>query len=561
MKRQVSPDKLSPATTTKYNDAGVTTEIYEGEHMPTHDVSESCFPLPARLTCHSIGGAIGTGLIIGTGQALSRAGPVGMLIAYAIVGIIVWFTMIALGEMATFVPNTPGFAGYATRFVDPALGLATGWNYWFKYVIVVPNQLTAAALVIRYWNTSINVAVWISIFIVVILIINLAGVKYFGEIEFWMSTIKVIVIVGLIILCICIAAGGTPKGNATGFHYWKNPGAFKQYLKTGNTGYFLGTWAVFVQATFAYLGTELVGVCVAEAENPRKTVPAAIKRTFYRILIFYIGLVFLLGLIVPSNSKELLGALKRSNSAAASPFVVAIQLAGIKYLNHILNGAILLFVLSAANSDLYIASRTLHSLAVDGNAPAIFKRTMKTGIPHYALGVSSLFMALAYLNVTNSAATVFKYFVNLVTVFGLLTWISIQVSHIQFRRGLKAQNIDPSTLPYRAPFQPWATWVALIASCIICFFKGYDTFLPSFNKTNFITSYLGIPLYLLLIAGGKVYYGMNSRVKPAEMDLFTGVRDFDADFEASMEKKAMDEEKNAKWYHKCWKYTGGAILG
>lgn len=264
---------------------------------------------------------------------------------------------------------------------------------------------------------------------------------------------------------------------------------------------------------------------------------------------------------MPSNSPELLGALKRSNSAAASPFVVAIQLAGIKYLNHILNGAILLFVLSAANSDLYIASRTLHSLAVDGNAPRIFKRTLKSGIPHYALGLSSLFMALAYLNVTNSAATVFRYFVNLVTVFGLLTWISIQVSHIQFRRGLKAQNISPDTLPYKAPFQPYATWVALIASCIICFFKGYDTFLPKFNSTSFVTSYLGIPLYLLLIAGGKIYYGKDSRVQLLQMDLTSGVREFDLEFEAAAERAEYDALQNSKWYNKAWRYTGGALLG
>lgn len=341
----------------------------------------------------------------------------------------------------------------------------------------------------------------------------------------------------------------------------KNPGPFKAYLFPGSKGYFLGTWAVFVQATFAYLGTELVGVCVGEAENPRKTVPAAIKRTFYRILIFYIGAVFLLGLIVPYNSPELLGAVKKSNSAAASPFVVAIQLAKIKYLNHILNGSILLFILSAANSDLYIASRTLYSLAADGKAPKIFCRTLRSGIPHYALGMSSMFMLLAYLNCAKSSATVFKYFVNLVTVFGLLTWISILVSHAQFRRGLKAQNIDPATLPYTAPFQPYGTYIALTLSCIICFFKGYDSFVPKFDAVTFVTSYLGIPIYLLLIAGGKWYYGKDSRVKPEEMDLHTGTRQFSDEFEEKAELEALNAHKNGKWYHKVWKYTGGALLG
>lgn len=318
---------------------------------------------------------------------------------------------------------------------------------------------------------------------------------------------------------------------------------------------------MFVQATFAYLGTELVGVCVGEAENPRKSVPAAVRRTFWRILIFYIGGVFLLGLIIPYNSPELLGAVKKSNSAAASPFVVAIQLANIKYLNHILNGAILLFILSAANSDLYIASRTLYALAADGKAPTMFCRTLKSGIPHYALGLSSVFMCLAYLNCAKSSATVFKYFVNLVTVFGLLTWISILISHVQFRRGLKAQGMDPCKLPYTARFQPYGSWIALILCCIICFFKGYDSFVPDFDATTFVTAYLGIPIFLSIIAGGKWFYGRDSRVKPEEMDLHTGTRQFSEVFEEKAELEALRAHERNKWYHKVWHYTGGALLG
>lgn len=264
---------------------------------------------------------------------------------------------------------------------------------------------------------------------------------------------------------------------------------------------------------------------------------------------------------MPYNSPELLGAIKKSNSAAASPFVVAIQIAQIRYLNHILNAAILMFILSAANSDLYIASRTLYALAADGKAPLIFCRTLKSGIPHYALGLSSLFMLLAYLNCAKSSATVFKYFVNLVTVFGLLTWISILISHLHFRRGLKAQGMDPSILPYRAPFQPYGSWVALILSCIICVFKGYDAFVPEFQATNFVTSYLGIPIYLMLIAGGKWYYGTDSRVKPEEMDLHTGTRQFSDEFEEKAEQAELEMQTHKTWYIKAWRYTGGVLLG
>lgn len=168
-----------------------------------------------------------------------------------------------------------------------------------------------------------------------------------------------------------------------------------------------------ITAVFAYLGTELVGVTVGEAQNPRKTVPRAIKLTFYRILFFYVLSVLLLGMIVPYDSRELAFATKASSSAAASPFVVAIQLAGIDVLPGFLNGCILLFVFSAANSDLYIASRTIYGLASQGKAPRILARTDKRGVPVYSLGLSTLFCLLAFMNVADDSRSVFLYFVNL----------------------------------------------------------------------------------------------------------------------------------------------------
>lgn len=198
--------------------------------------------------------------------------------------------MAALGEMASWLPMSSGFTGYATRFCDPSLGFALGWTYWFKYIIVTPNQLTAAALVIQYWvdRDRINPGVFITVFLVVIVAINYFGIKFFGELEFWLSSIKVITICGLIILSLVIALGGGPDHDRRGFRYWNNPGAFNDYIMDGAAGRFLGFWSTMVTAVFAYLGTELVGVTVGEAQNPRKVVPRAIKLTFYRILIFYV---------------------------------------------------------------------------------------------------------------------------------------------------------------------------------------------------------------------------------------------------------------------------------
>lgn len=183
------------------------------------------------------------------------------------------------GEMAAWIPVAGGFSPFATRFCDPALGFALGWTYWFKYIIVTPNQLTAAALVISYWVDAdkVNPGVWITIFLIAIVAINYLGIRFFGEFEFWLSSIKVLVVCGMIILSLVLALGGGPDGDRKGFRYWKNPGAFKEYKGEGATGRFLGLWSSMVTAVFAYLGTELVGVTVGEAENPRKTIPRVSK--------------------------------------------------------------------------------------------------------------------------------------------------------------------------------------------------------------------------------------------------------------------------------------------
>lgn len=251
-----------------------------------------------------------------------------------------------------------------------------------------------------------------------------------------------------------------------------------------------------VTAVFAFLGTELIGVTVAEAENPRRNVPRAIKLTFWRILIFYILSVLLLGMNVPYDSPLLNAATKKSNSASATPFVVAIQIAGIPTLPGFLNACILLFVFSASNSDLYIASRTLHGLALRGHAPAILAKTDKRGVPIYALGGSALFCGLAFMNVSTSSQVVFGYFVNLVSIFGLLTWISILVSHIYFKKALRAQGVDEKAMRYKSPFGLWGSIISLAFCCLIALTKNFSVFHPNpetygkFDYKNFITGYL-----------------------------------------------------------------------
>lgn len=299
----------------------------------------------------------------------------------------------------------------------------------------------------------------------------------------------------MIILSFLLAVGAGP-GPATGFKYYKNPGAFKPLYGTGDKAKFVGFWASLVNAVFAYLGTELIGVTVGEAQNPRKTIPRAIKLTFYRILFFYVLSVFFLGMLVPYDSKELAFANKATTGASASPFVVAIRIAGIKYLPTILNACILMFTFSASNSDLYIASRTLYGLAEQGHAPKIFGWTDKRGVPVPALLLSALMCCTAFMNAADDAKTVFGYFVNLTTIFGLLSWISLLVSHIWFVRARNAQGITRDQMAYVAPFGLWGSYIALFFCCLIALTKNFTVFVHdkktygNFDYKNFITGYL-----------------------------------------------------------------------
>ncbi|KAL2209654.1 dicarboxylic amino acid permease [Sarocladium strictum] len=556
----------------KHADPDALRHQYDGQHIRGFETAEGTRlhrGLKARhITMIAIGGALGTGLIIGTGKALANAGPGSLFISYTFIGSIVFIVMSGLGEMAAWLPLSAGFTGYASRYCHPSLGFALGWTYWFKYIIVTPNQLTAAALTIQFWvdRDKVNPGVFVAIFLVAIVCINyFGGIKFFGEFEFWLSSFKVIIVVGIILFSLIIACGGGPDGDARGFRYWSDPGAFAKW-KPMREGFednsdglkrFLGFWSVMVNATFAYLGTELVGVTAGEAQNPRRSIPKAIKLTFYRILLFYCLSVFLVGMIVPYNSEDLAFANSQANpSAAASPFVVAAKLAGVKVLPHIINACILVFVFSAANSDLYIASRTLYGLASDESAPAIFKKTDSRGVPYPALAVCTVFALLAFLNVSDDSREVFIHFVNLTTIFGILTWISLLVTHIYFIKARKAQGIPEDTLPYKAPLGLWGTYIALFFCCLIALTKNFDVFIKTegiaFHYESFITGYLGIPLYIILLFG-HMAYTKSRPIKAHEADFFSGKEILDAEEAEFLEMQAIERAKSVgakKFYNR-----------
>jgi amino acid transporter len=478
----------------------------------------------------SIGGVIGTGLFLGTANALRHGGPVGLLLGYMAVGTICYSVMISLGEMTAYLPIAGGHIKLAERFVDPAFSFAMGWNYWYNWVIVLPAELSAASVLMDYWtNKSVNNSVWIVMCLVVTVGINMLGARAYGEAEFVFASIKVITITGLIILGIVLDLGGGPDHDRIGFRYWKNPGPFVQFNGIpGVEGRFLGWWAVMTQAAFSYIGTEIVAIAAGEAKNPRRNIPKAIKRVYVRILLFYIGGTFVIGLLVPSNSPGL-NLAATAGTAGASPFVIAIQKSGIKALPSIINACLLTSAWSAASSDLYTSSRALYGLAISGNAPKVFAKTLNgNGLPWVSVIFCSLFALLAFMGVNAGSGTVFNWFANMTAIAGLMTWFGISFTYLRFYKGFKAQGFDRSKLPFASKMQPFAAYYACAFTLIICLFSGWATFLSgAWVTADFVTNYLPFALFPIMYFVWK-FKTRVAMVKPMDMDFISGIAEIEA---------------------------------
>lgn len=492
----------------------------------------------------ALGGTIGTGLFIGTGSAIGEAGPAGAFIAYIFMASIVYSIANSIGEMATYIPITGSFTVFCSRFVSPALAASIGWMYWFSWGITFAIELSVVGQIIEFWTFAVPIAAWISIFFVIFTAINFFPVKFYGEIEFWAASIKIIAIVGWLIYALCMICGAGVTG-PVGFRYWRNPGAWGPGILVSNihTGQFLGWLSGLINAAFTYQGTELIGITAGESANPRKTVPRAINRVFYRILIFYILSILFMGMLVPYNDPKLSS---EDSYVSSSPFIIAITNSGTKVLPHIFNAVILTTIISAANSNVYIGSRLLYALALGNVAPKIFLKTSKSGVPYIGVVCTALLGLLAYMVVSNGATTVFNWLVNISTVAGLLAWAAISYSHIRFMHALKYNGISRDSLPFKAKFGAAYVWYALVCNICIVIIQGFGSFFD-FTASKFLTAYISVFLFigLWLVFQFVIFRDGLKFQHPIEvLDIDSGRREVDAiDWEAM-------ENKNPSWWEK-----------
>ncbi|GAA5988891.1 hypothetical protein JCM5350_000998 [Sporobolomyces pararoseus] len=521
----LSPSILSSnfATDKDRDELFATKSLREVEQQPTQLKRQ----LKARhIAMISIGGVIGTGLFLGTAQSLQK-GPLAVLLAYCLMATLVYSMMISLGEMISHLPVAGGHLALAGRFVDPAFGLAVGWTYTANWLLVFPTELSAAAVLVSFWSDA-NPAGWITICYCLVVLTNFGGARVYGEVEYFAAIIKILTIIILLIVGIVVTSGGGPTGQAIGFAFWKSPGPLNtSYLGISSTSLagFCSFWACLTQSAYAFIGSEIVSLAAGEAKNPSRSLPRAIHRVLFRIALFYIAGVFIIGLLVAYDDQALGRA---DGTALSSPFVIAIDRAGIKALPSIANAAFLTSATSAASSGLYVASRSLFGLAVAGQAPSILKRTNRYGLPWVSVIASSTFGLLAFLSAgTDGAARVFTWLSNCCSVGGVLSWAAICFTFIRFYYGAQAQQIDRIVFPYRGRFQPFAAFYALCGFSLLLFTQGFEVFVNGhWSASDFVTRYLMIVLFIGVYVSARFYWKTSFVPLPA-IDYFSGSRDND----------------------------------
>ncbi|MBP6706412.1 MAG: amino acid permease [Achromobacter sp.] len=476
--------------------------------------------LKARhLTMIALGGAIGTGLFIASGAAIAEAGPGGALLVYLVIGLMVYFIMTSLGELATFMPVSGSFCTYASRYVDPGFGFALGWTFWFSWATVVAVDVVAAQLVMAYWFPDSPGWVWSVAFLALTFGLNAFSARGFGESEYWFALIKVIAVLCFIVVGLGMLVGIIHSGDQVGLVNWSVGDA----PFVGN----FATWVgVAMVVAYSFQGTELVGVAAGESENPRRNVPRAINHVFWRILLFYVLAILIIGLLIPYTDPQLLR--NEVGDIAVSPFTLVFQHAGLLSAATVMNAVILTSVLSAGNSGMYAATRMLFNMAVDGQAPAFFKRLTRGGVPLRALLATTVLACLCMFSVVYSPKAVYIWLLNFAGMTEFIVWLSIAVSHYRFRQGYVKQGYDTADLPYKAGLFPFGPLLAFVLCLLVTLGQNYQAFLEQrIDWIGVISTYLAIPLFLAFWIGHRLlrksrwipyadmrYYGVDANGAP-----------------------------------------------
>ncbi|KAI0485038.1 putative general amino acid permease [Xylariaceae sp. FL0804] len=508
-----------------------------------------------QVQLFAIGGAIGTSVFVQMGSALPKGGPAGLFIGFAIWGAVMLCVNECFAEMVSFAPVAAPFVRFGGDWVDPALGFAMAWNFFLNMAFLVPFEIVALNIMLTFWTDRVPVEAVIVVVIALYAALNLVDVRWFGTAEFWTSIFKVILIVGLFAFTFITMVGGNPTGNAYGFTYWNEPGAFVSYNAPGGTGRLLGVLSCILQASFSICGPEYVSMVAAESQNPRRIIAKAFRSFPWRILIFFVGSALCMGIVIPYDNKTLSAILGGeqggSGTGAASPYIIAMDRMGISGLPHVVNALIMTSIFSAGNGLLFSAARTLHGMSLAGHAPRLLSRCTRRGVPVYCLAVALAFCLLAFLQVGSSSADVLDYLVDLVTCCQLLNYCSTCVTYLHFRAALRRQGVPRDALPYRGRFQPYAAYFAIFFTALIALLLGYDIFLAGGWSVKWLfLDYAMIGFFIVMFVAYKVVR-RTRYVQPGTADLsLGGLKDEIDAYEAIYSTK--ERTQLSRWFNKMF---------
>ena len=418
----------------------------------------------------ALGGVIGTGLFLTSGYTVNQAGPLGAVIAYMIGAVMVYLVMVCLGELAVQMPETGSFSSYATRYLGPGTGYTVAWLYWLTWAVAIGSEFTAAGILMVRWFPETPVWIWSALFALAVFISNVVSVRLFAETEFWLSLIKVLTVV------VFIAIGGGAICGLFDVQHAQGAG-LSNFTREGlfPTG-FLPIAMTLLAVSFAFSGTELIGIAAGEAADPQTSVPKAIRTTIVRLALFFVGTIFVLATLLPREQAGLV----------ESPFVLVFELIGIPYSADIMNFVILTALLSAANSGLYAASRMLWTLSDQGHMPKCYARLSRRGTPVNAIILS---MAGALASLLSSVLAPDTVYLALVSISGLavvVVWMSIAASQIAFRRHYVANGGRVEDLHFRVRGYPWVPLGAIACCLLACIGIAFD-------PAQRVALYFGLP--------------------------------------------------------------------
>ncbi|KAL7945558.1 putative arginine permease [Trichoderma barbatum] len=484
-----------------------------------------------------VGGGIGTALFVSIGGALNSAGPAGLLLGFVVYNIVLANINNSMAEMTTYMPVSGSFIRLAGHWVDDALGFAGGWNFYIYLGLIVPFEITALSLVLSYWSPNIPAGAICAGCIVLYIAINIFAVSIYGAAEFWLCSGKALLMVILMMFTLVTMCGGNPQHDAFGFRHWKDPGPFLEYYSTGTTGKFEGFLTALWFASFTCVGPEFLSIAASEVKHPRKYVKKAYKALYARIIVFFIGGALAITIILSPNDKVLNALYKHGSgstgSAAASPYIIAMQNLGIVGLPNLITALFATTIFAAGNTVLYSATRCLYGMSLEGRAPKFLRKVTKSGTPIYCFAVTMVFPLLSLLQLGSGSSTVLTWLINLATGATLIYFITALITYIRFHRACQVQGFNRDNLPYKGWFQPYSAWFALIFELVIIVFYGYRSLHP-FNVSGFVTAYF-MPFFVPCLFIGWKLIKKTKFIRAKDVDLVWEAPLIDA-YEASLEE-------------------------